>query len=78
MNLRPYIVDINDWTPPDWFKNFQSSLSLTKSQVPYLIHINNELKKYNARLVTNNIDYYDTQIQFNSEADYTYFLLKWS
>lgn len=78
MNLQPYIVDINDWIPPVWFSNFRNSLPLIKSHDEYLIQLDNELRKYNARLVTNNTDYYDTRIQFNSEADYTYFLLKWA
>lgn len=85
---QPYIITVNLAnlleSNPTWWDNFSNSLPLSTSHsaLPWRSNIDIELKKYNARLLDNRSGGYSMYspmvIQFDTDQDRTYFLLKWS
>lgn len=78
MTTEPYIVQLN-WlytNTPTWWLNFIHSLPLVKSADAYWNQIAQELVKYNGTLFMEVAD--RPAVWFDSEADYAWFVLRWS
>ena len=81
MTTEPYIVQMN-WlytNTPTWWLNFIHSLPLVKSNDVFWAQIAEELVKYNGTLfmeLTSKIG--RPAVCFDSEADYAWFVLRWS
>lgn len=78
MTTEPYIVQMN-WlytNTPTWWNNFIRSLPLVKSNDVFWAQIAEELVQYNGALFMEFIG--KPAVCFDSEADYAWFVLRWS
>lgn len=79
MTTEPYIVQLN-WlytNTPTWWLNFIHSLPLVKSNDVFWAQITEELVQYNGTLFMELIGHAHA-VCFDSEADYAWFVLRWS
>jgi hypothetical protein len=69
-------IDLSPFeTPKFWVNFFQTIISTKMMTLNGIIqHINNELKPYNAKYIYGE----PSALEFESEQDYVYFLLRWS
>jgi hypothetical protein len=71
-----YRIDLFSFETPKFWVNFcqtiEPNIMLTLSGV--IQYINNELKPYNAKYIHSG----PSKLEFESEQDYVYFLLRWS
>ncbi len=69
-------IDFFSFETPNFWVNFYQTIEpkkmLTISGI--IRHINNELKPYNAKYIHGG----PSTLEFESEQDYVYFLLRWS